>query len=111
MGATNLVPFYNNDTEAYGVVRAYDPQTLDQKWEFKLGDITWGGTLATSTGLIFFGDDSGTFAAADAVTGKMLWSFPANANWHASPMTYQFDGQQYVAIAAGGDILTFGLTE
>ena len=72
---------------------------------------SWGGTLATSTGLVFFGDDSGTFSAADAATGKTLWSFPANANWHASPMTYQFDGQQYVAIAAGGDILAFGLIE
>ena len=45
MGQTNLVPFFNNDDEAYGVVRAYDPQTLDQKWEFKMGDITWGGML------------------------------------------------------------------
>src|ERR1044071_3829751 len=36
MGQTNLVPFYNNDTETYGVVRAYDPATLDQKWEFKM---------------------------------------------------------------------------
>ena len=35
MGQTNLVPFYNDDTEPYGVVRAYDPKTLDQKWEFK----------------------------------------------------------------------------
>ena len=34
MGQTNLVPFFNNDDEAYGVVRAYDPKTLDPKWEF-----------------------------------------------------------------------------
>jgi hypothetical protein len=49
--------------------------------------------------------------AADAVTGKTLWSFQANANWHASPMAYQFDGQEYFAIAAGDDILSFGLIE
>jgi alcohol dehydrogenase (cytochrome c) len=47
---------------------------------------------------VFFGDDSGSFAAADAVSGKVLWSFQANANWRASPMTYQFDGQQYIAL-------------
>jgi alcohol dehydrogenase (cytochrome c) len=92
---------------------AIDLQTGTRKWE--LGQTgpgsTWGGTLATSTGLVFFGDDSGSFAAADAVDGKLLWSFPANTNWHASPMTYQFDGQQYVAVAAGGDIIAFGLVE
>ena len=64
-----------------------------------------------ATGLVFFGDDSGAFAAADAANGKPLWSFLANANWHASPMAYQFDGQQYIAIASGGDILAFGLIE
>ena len=63
------------------------------------------------TGLIFFGDDSGSFAAADAVTGKALWSFQVNANWHASPMVYQFDGRQYIAIAAGPNIIAFGLSE
>ena len=63
---------------------------------------SWGGTLATSTGLVFFGDDSGAFAAADAVTGKALWTFQTSQNWKASPMAYQFDGKEYVRVAAGG---------
>jgi alcohol dehydrogenase (cytochrome c) len=92
---------------------ALDLQTGNRKWELPQTGTgsSWGGTLATSTGLVFFGDDSGAFAAADAVSGKTLWSFQANTNWHASPMTYQFDGRQYIAIAAGGEILTFGLIE
>jgi alcohol dehydrogenase (cytochrome c) len=92
---------------------AVDLQTGSRKWELPQAGTgsTWGGTLATSTGLVFFGDDSGAFAAADAVSGKTLWSFQANANWHASPMAYQFDGQEYIAIAAGDDILAFGLIE
>src|SRR6187455_2518732 len=32
MGQTNLLPFFNNDDEAYGVIRAYDPSTLEPKW-------------------------------------------------------------------------------
>ena len=90
---------------------AVDLQTGNRKWELPQAGTgsSWGGTLATSTGLVFFGDDSGAFAAADAVSGKTLWSFQANANWHASPMAYQFDGQEYIAIAAGDDILAFGL--
>ena len=47
----------------------------------------------------------------DAVGGKALWSFPANTPWHASPMAYQFDGKEYIAIAAGSDIIAFGLIE
>ena len=34
----------------YGVVRAFDPKTLDTKWEFRMSDITWGGMLATARG-------------------------------------------------------------
>ena len=92
---------------------ALDLQTGSRKWELPQTGTgsSWGGTLATATGLVFFGDDSGAFAAADAATGRTLWSFPANANWHASPMTYQFDGRQYIAVAAGGEILVFGLVD
>ncbi len=72
---------------------------------------SWGGTLATSTGLVFFCDDSGAFMAADAFTGKPLWRFPANQVWKASPMTYRFDGKQYLAVASGSSILSFALMD
>jgi alcohol dehydrogenase (cytochrome c) len=92
-------------------LRAIDIQTGKIKWELPQqgrGE-SWGGTLATSTGLVFFCEDGGAFMAADAVTGKMLWNFQLNANWKASPMTYQFDHQQYFAVAAGSDIVAFSL--
>jgi alcohol dehydrogenase (cytochrome c) len=47
--------------------------------------------------------------AADAVTGKPLWSFQTSQTWKASPMTYQFDGKQFVAVAAGPNIIAFGI--
>lgn len=95
------------------ILRALDLQTGKVKWEIpQIGTAnTWGGTLATSTGLVFFGEDSGSFVAADAVSGKVLWTYPANANWHASPMVYQFDGRQYIAVAAGTSVVAFGLAE
>ncbi len=70
---------------------------------------SWGGVLGTAGGLVFFGEDSGAFAAADAESGELLWSFPANARWRASPMTYEFDGRQYVAVANGSTIVAFAL--
>jgi alcohol dehydrogenase (cytochrome c) len=49
--------------------------------------------------------------AVDALSGKPLWSFPTNQSWKASPMTYMFDGKQYVAIAAGPSIIAFALPD
>jgi len=51
----------------------------------------------------------GGFAAVDAKTGKTLWVFKANEPWKASPMTYMVNGREYVAIASGGNILSFAL--
>jgi alcohol dehydrogenase (cytochrome c) len=72
---------------------------------------SWGGTLSTATGLVIFGEEGGALMAADATTGKPLWSFQTNQSWKASPMTYQFDGKQYVAVAAGPSIIAFGILQ
>jgi len=40
-----------------------------------------------------------------------LWSFQTSQLWKASPMTYQFDGKQYVAIASGSNIIAFALPD
>jgi alcohol dehydrogenase (cytochrome c) len=68
-----------------------------------------GGTLVTAGGLVFFGDDTGSFAAVDARTGHPLWEFNTGQTLRASPMSYEVDGVQYVAIAAGSDIISFSL--
>jgi alcohol dehydrogenase (cytochrome c) len=59
--------------------------------------------------LLFFGEDSGRFLAVDAATGKPLWRFEANQLWKASPMAYEFDGSEYIAVASGQTITAFGL--
>jgi alcohol dehydrogenase (cytochrome c) len=45
----------------------------------------------------------------DARSGKLLWHFQTNELWKASPMTYVAGGKQYVAVAAGGNVLAFSL--
>ncbi|MBL8231966.1 MAG: PQQ-dependent dehydrogenase, methanol/ethanol family [Bryobacterales bacterium] len=109
--------FYNGNTRnvpnepGQKVLRALDPKTGKIVWELPQQGMarSWGGVLSTDGGLVFYGADNGDFAAADARTGKPLWRFPANANWKASPMTYQIDGKQYVAVEAGPTVLVFGL--
>jgi PQQ-dependent dehydrogenase (methanol/ethanol family) len=70
---------------------------------------TWPGVLATAGGLVFYGQPNGGFAAVDARSGKTLWQFPTNVRMKASPMTFMSGGKQYIAVAAGPNILCFGL--
>ena len=67
--------------------------------------------MATAGGLVFYGDGSGAFIAADAANGKLLWHFNVGQRSKAGPMTYIVDGKQYVAIAAGPTVVAFGLVQ
>jgi PQQ-dependent dehydrogenase (methanol/ethanol family) len=94
-------------------LRAVDIETGEIAWEVpQPGPArakTWTGVLATAGGLIFYGQPNGGFTAADQRNGKTLWHFPTNVRMKASPMTFTFGGNQYVAVAAGPNILCFGL--
>jgi len=109
MGQIDQQRFLNNEEEAHGVVRAYDPKTLDQVWEFTMADITWAGTLATAGDLVFGGGREGYFFALDAETGELLWKAAVGGQVNAGPMSYAVDGRQYIAVAAGNALFTFGL--
>jgi alcohol dehydrogenase (cytochrome c) len=109
MGQTNLEPFFNNDDEAYGVIRAYDPNTLDAKWEYRMADITWGGVLSTAGDLVFGGGREGYLLALDARSGALLWHASLGGQINAAPMTFAVNGRQFVAIAAGSALFAFAL--
>jgi alcohol dehydrogenase (cytochrome c) len=68
-----------------------------------------GGTMTTAAGLVFFGDDTGSFEAVEAQSGKPLWHFNTGQEISASPMSYAVAEKQYVAIAAGSDVFSFAL--
>jgi len=36
------------------------------------------GVLSVASGLVFCGENSGSFMAVDAANGKILWQFPTN---------------------------------
>ena len=95
------------------VLRAFDIQTGKAIWELpQTGDgSSFGGVLSTAGGVVMYGADDGAFAAADAKTGKPLWRFQGSEPTHASPMTYLFDNQQYIAVAMGPNIIAFGLPD
>jgi alcohol dehydrogenase (cytochrome c) len=109
MGQTDLQPFFNNDEEAYGVIRGYDPETLDPMWEFRMSDITWGGVLSTAGDVVFGGGREGYFLALDAETGQLLWKASVGGQINSGPMTYAAGGRQLVTIAAGSALFAFAL--
>jgi alcohol dehydrogenase (cytochrome c) len=98
------------DPKPSRILRAIDIHTGKIAWALpQPGPAdSWGGTLTTVTGLVIFCAEGGSLMAADAATGKVLWSFSTNQPWHASPMTYSTDGHQFIAIASGPNILAFG---
>ena len=93
------------------ILMAYNPETGKRVWEYpQVGNGTsWGGTMTTAGGLVFFGNDSEAFEAVDARNGKPLWHFNTGQAMHASPMSYAIGGKQYVAIASGSDVFAFAL--
>ena len=100
-----------DDPKPQRVLRAIDIQTGAIKWEVpQQGSAnSWGGTLSTATGLVIVGEDGGGLMAVDAVTGKVLWNFETQHNWKASPMTYMFDGTQYIGVVAGSNVIAFAV--
>jgi alcohol dehydrogenase (cytochrome c) len=92
-----------------GVILAVDPATGETKWRFDMVSGPSAGILATAGGLVFRGDGQGYLFALDARTGKVLWKFQTGGGISAPPISYALDGKQYIAVAAGGSIMTFGV--
>jgi PQQ-dependent dehydrogenase (methanol/ethanol family) len=88
-----------------GTLTAMDPATNKIVWQkrtkFPIG--TGSGLLSTASGLIFHGESDGRIVAYDVKDGNEVWSFQTGAGADAPVITYEVNGQQYVAILAGGN--------
>jgi alcohol dehydrogenase (cytochrome c) len=72
-------------------------------WQYTAPQPLIGGALATGGNLVFMGEGNGWFDAFNATTGAKVWRFNLGAGVNAPPITYQIDGVQYIAVAAGGN--------
>jgi len=82
-----------------GTVRDLAPIPLTMKW----GTPNFGGPIVTAGGVVFIGATMDDYLRAfDAKTGAELWKGRLPAGGQATPMTYVWNGRQYVVIAAGG---------
>jgi len=111
MGQSTLTPNTKKEDEGYGAVRAFDPHTLDKRWEFKMNDITWAGVLTTASDLVFSGGKEGYFFALDARSGDLLWKVALGGQVNSGPMTYSVNGKQYITVTAGNSLFAFALRQ
>jgi quinohemoprotein ethanol dehydrogenase len=91
-----------------GTFTAVGGNTNKMVWQtktpYRIGN--GGGSTATAGGLVFHGEPDGNILAYDAKTGAELWKFQTGFGAEAPPVVYEADGDQYIAIAAGGNQLT-----
>jgi glucose dehydrogenase len=84
-----------------GNLTALDVATGRHVWRISQPAQTVGGTLATATNLVFWGDRNRRFRALDAETGKVLWETILGDSISNGPITYMVNGRQYIAQVAG----------
>ncbi len=97
----------------WGVPATVDLASGEIVWRTALGEVygaalglpSLGGPIVTAGGLVFIGgtplDD--LLRAFDVATGALLWQRQLPAAGQATPMTYVWEGRQYVVIQAGGN--------
>jgi PQQ-dependent dehydrogenase (methanol/ethanol family) len=84
-----------------GALVAWDPVQQKAVWSVEHPYFWNAGVLATGGGLVFQGAAEGQFVAYDAAKGGKLWSYDAGNGIIAAPMTYELDGEQYLAVMVG----------
>ena len=108
---------YNAIKPPWGTLNALDLSSGEWLWRVPLGEFpeltkkgipitgteTYGGPLVTAGGLLFIASTQDErIRAFEMKTGKRVWEYQLPAGGFATPITYEVDGKQYVAIAAGG---------
>jgi PQQ-dependent dehydrogenase (methanol/ethanol family) len=92
-------------TRRAGMLTAMDPTTNKIVWQrnttYPIG--TGSGLLSTAGGLLFQGDADGHLLAYDISNGEIVWKFQTGAGAGGPVSTYEVDGEQYVAVMAGGN--------
>jgi alcohol dehydrogenase (cytochrome c) len=89
------------ENESSGHLKAIDVRTGEIRWETPTKSPMLASVLTTAGGIGFSGDPEGYFFAFDLERGEFLWNFQCGSGHHGSPITYELDGKQYVAVCVG----------
>ncbi|MFT7404144.1 PQQ-dependent dehydrogenase, methanol/ethanol family [Zhongshania sp.] len=98
---TDMAQFKAMKAALKGRLLAWDPVKQRPAWQVEHGSPWNGGVLSTAGGLVFQGNADAKLVAYRADTGERLWDFFAQTGIVAPPISYQLDGEQYLAVASG----------
>ena len=89
-------------TQTFGSSKGSGALGVSVPFELPMGTPTHGGSMITASGLVFIAaSKDNMFRAYDLRTGKVAWQTELPAAGGA-PISYTLDGNQYVAVIAGG---------
>lgn len=93
-----------------GGIVAVDPRQNKVRWrKYMPYSLAHGnGILTTASDLLFIGQPDGNLLCLDARNGRELWRFQTGAAISSSPVMYEVDGEQYLAVYAGGTGIPYG---
>jgi quinohemoprotein ethanol dehydrogenase len=82
-------------------LEAWDPVNQKLVWRIEGGGGIGGGTVSTAGNLVFQVINDGRFRAVTADKGEILYEIQTGRTGMAPPITYEVDGNQYVAFQGG----------
>ena len=91
--------------ETPGYITAYDMSTGKIKWQNKLPQSCYSGTVTTAGGLLFVGQNDGKLVAYNSETGEELWHFQTGAGANTTVTPFEDEGEEKIAFYAGGNSL------
>ena len=91
----------DSDFEEVTKIVAWDPVAQEARWTHSHDHSAASGLLATASDLVFQPGANCEFAAYDAANGDKLWSTGTQMGTIAGPISYEVDGEQYIAFASG----------
>ena len=100
-GLEKLIDESEDPPATQGFLNAFDPLTGEQKWVVEQSGPWNGGVMATAGDLVFQGSEEGHLVAFDSDTGEVRWKHFMFSSMVAPPITYELDGEQYIAILTG----------
>ena len=89
------------DLNISGQLVAWDPVAKAPRWTVDYPSPWNGGVLATAGNLVFQGGIDAKFRAYNAETGDTVWESSAMYPALSGPVSYELDGEQYIAVTAG----------
>jgi quinohemoprotein ethanol dehydrogenase len=84
-----------------GFLLAWDPAKQKEAWRVNYRGPWNGGIVTTAGNIVVQGNATGEFAVYRADNGQKLWSMDVQSPTMGGPMTYEVDGEQYIAVLSG----------